>query len=157
LTETGSTHRYLETNIKKEIRVYIVVRSFENYQFDILISMQGGGGQRQQCRFGMNCRKLQSNTCTFYHPPNELAMGGQGGQGGGQGGQGGQGGNPRGGFNDRTGGGMSGMGSGMGGGMGGGQTSGRGGRGDNSFIHHTSKYPPQQNQNSQQYQGQKPQ
>lgn len=130
-----------------------MVISFENYLFDILNSMQGGGGNRSQCRFGINCRKLQSNTCTFYHPPNELAMGGQGGQGG-QGRQYEQGRDTRGidrtgGFGDRTG--------GMGGGMGGNQTGGRGGRGDNSFIHHTSKYPQQQIPTTQPYQGQKPQ
>lgn len=56
--------------------------------------MQGGGGKKPFCKFGENCNRLQSGTCTFYHPPNQMQnMGGQGGMGnmGNMGGQGGNG------------------------------------------------------------------
>lgn len=43
------------------------------------------------CKFGENCNRLQTNSCNFYHPPNQMPnMGNQGGMGkmGNQGGNG---------------------------------------------------------------------
>lgn len=50
------------------------------------------GGKKPMCKFGENCNRLQSGTCNFYHPPNQMPnqggrQGGMGGMGGGMGGK----------------------------------------------------------------------
>ena len=61
--------------------VWVLLMELMKKSHLILIDSMQGGGNRPVCRYGPNCRKLQTGNCNFYHPPN------QGGQQGGQGGQ----------------------------------------------------------------------
>lgn len=75
MTKTGPTHYnklYIEKYNQTWHQIIIFVISlfeiiFKNWYY--LYIMRGD----RPCKFGPNCNKLAQGTCTFYHPPSDMA------------------------------------------------------------------------------------